>query len=89
MECQPNWGSRWRRQEGNAVGAVRTNTAGSGNSEGRLYIFYMGGYGVLRTFSVIDEEEGNLGQSLSAGALFGSSVIDAGDSMGMASTIYG
>ena len=62
-----------------AVGAPRTNTAGSGNAEGRLYIFYMGGYGVLRTFSVIDEEEGNLQQALSAGTFFGSSVENAGD----------
>jgi len=62
-----------------AVGAPRTNTAGSGSSEGRLYIFYMGGYGVLRKFSVIDEEEGNLQQSLGASTSFGSAVENAGD----------
>lgn len=62
-----------------AVGAPRTNTGGSGSAEGQVYLLYLGGEGVLRSFSLISEDNGNLQQPLSAFAGFGSAVAYPGD----------
>lgn len=62
-----------------AVGAPRTNTAGTGSGEGRIYLLYLDGNGGLRDFSSISEDEGNLNQSLSSFAGLGSALADPGD----------
>lgn len=62
-----------------AVGAPRTNTAGSGSGEGRIFILFTGGGSILRGFATISEDEGNLNQSLSTFAGFGSALANPGD----------
>ncbi len=62
-----------------AVGAPRTNTGGNGSAEGQVYVLYLGGEGVLRSFSLISEDDGNLQQSIPAFASLGSAVANPGD----------
>lgn len=62
-----------------AVGAPRTNTTGSGSGEGRIFILFTGGGSILRGFATISEDEGNLNQSLSTFAGFGSALANPGD----------
>lgn len=61
------------------VGAPRTNTAGSGSGEGRIFILFTGGGSILRGFATISEDEGNLNQPLSTFAGFGSALANPGD----------
>ncbi|MEM7660452.1 MAG: integrin alpha, partial [Bacteroidota bacterium] len=62
-----------------AVGAPRTNTLGNGSGEGRLYLLFTGGYGILRGFATISEDDGNLNQALGVFAGLGSALASPGD----------
>lgn len=62
-----------------AVGAPRTNTLGSGSSEGRIYILFTGGGSILRGYTTISEDDGNLNQSFGAQTAFGSALAAPGD----------
>lgn len=62
-----------------AVGAPRTNTLGSGSSEGRIYILFTGGGSILRGYTTISEDDGNLNQSFGAQTGFGSALAAPGD----------